>query len=222
MENEMLDNNEVFEEKEEENGKVSLFNVLQVCSEFLVTGGSEEATKNFEELKQKLQIRTYLPLSMKENALERALLAFNAKSEDSVAFGTAKEVSLMFHGLLSYVINLDVSEIDLFANEEVYDCFTTSGLFDYIMQFCHFDFYRMEQQYNGMFEYMNVKTLLESLNFASEDSVKSLAEEFKQFKLAQTPDVLKYYAKISEANDPLLNDVAEEIKEKAFEATQEK
>ena len=69
---------------------------------------------------------------------------------------------------------------------------------------------------------MNVKTLLESLNFASEDSVQSLAEEFKHFKLAQTPDVLKYYAKISETNDPLLNEVAEEIKEKAFEAAQEK
>ena len=205
----------------EQMNEVSLLDLLQACSDFLVSGGAPEASARFDELKQRLQVRTYLPLAMKENALERALLAFNAKSEEATAFGTAKEVALMFHGLLSYVINLNVSDIDLYQNEEVYDCFTASGLFDYIMQFCHFDFYRMEQQYNGMFEYMNVKAMVENLNLASEESVQSLAEEFKQFRLNQTPDVLQYYAKISENNDPLLHTVAEEMKEKALEATKE-
>lgn len=205
-----------------QDNQITMLELLTVCTNFLVSAGSEEATQEFEKLKQKMQIRTYLPLSQKENALERALLSFNAQDDDAVAFGTAQEVALMFEGLLSYVINLDMTDMNFYQTAEIYDCFTASGLFDYILQFCHFDFYRLEQQYKGMFEYMNVKTLLESLNLASEDSVNSLVEEFKSFKLAQTPEILKYYAKISEVNDPLLNTVAENIKEKAFEAAQEK
>ena len=222
MNNQEIEVNEKVENIETTNDNITMLDLLTVCTNFLLEPNSEETQAAFNNIKEKMQVRTYLPLAQKENALERALLSFNAKTDEAVAFGTAQEVALMFNGLLSYVINLDMNDVSFYENDEIYDCFMASGLFDYILHFCHFDFYRMEQQYKGMFEYMNVKTLPESLNFASEDSVQSLAEEFKHFKLAQTPDVLKYYAKISETNDPLLNEVAEEIKEKAFEAAQEK
>lgn len=192
-----------------------LFEVINVCSEYLTDPENEEKAKALEEMKNSLSVRTYLPLRQKAIVWQKVLSDIEMADEELYTFSMAKEIAMMFDGLLAYVENINYNIDAVLKDEGIYDILVISGIYDYILMFCKSDYERLEKGVSDILSLRGVQHIAESFARINPDALDRLTDEFKKFTLETKPEVLKMYADISAFNDPVLANVKEGIEQSA-------
>jgi len=116
--------------------KVLLSELLLKALDYLQNPLDKEKEKEFEDLKNLITVKVFLPLIDKEAILLR--IAYNqdqAFGDSAMGYTCVTELALIIHGLLAYT-NIDINIGIDYKQYGVYDTIMESGLYDYILSYC--------------------------------------------------------------------------------------
>lgn len=162
--------------------KVLLSELLLKALEYLKNPMDKEKSKEFEEYKNLIQVKTFLSLIDKEAALLN--ISYNqeqAFGDSSMGYTCVTELSLIVHGLLPYT-NIDINMGIDYNQYGVYDTIMQSGLYDYILSYCETDFQRLEAMLRQMISFDNLFSLVETLGTLDTKSIENLTQTITDFK----------------------------------------
>ena len=205
----------------EENKTFQIYEILAAAAEWLNDPENEEKAKKIEDIKSSLIIRAYMPLEQKEILMRKALI--DMQSDKEIMPYTASilyEIALVFDCLLGYVVNLDADIDNLYKDASFYDILQLSGIIDYILSFCEKDYESLRKMADRMISFDNLKELSKNIELTSPEQINELTEEFKRFRTDTSPEVFKHIGQIMASNDPLLNNIKNNIEGEAFKAAQ--
>ena len=205
----------------EENKTFQIYEILAAAAEWLNDPENEEKVKKIEDIKSSLIIRAYMPLEQKEILMRKALI--DIRGDEEIMPYTASilyEIALVFDCLLGYVVNLDADIDNLYKDASFYDILQLSGIIDYILSFCEKDYESLRKMADRMISFDNLKELSKNIELTSPEQINELTEEFKRFRTDTSPEVLKRIGQIMASNDPLLNNIKNNIEGEAFKAAQ--
>lgn len=198
-----------------------IYEILAAAAEWLNDPEDEEKANLFETIKSQLIVREYMPLGQKEICLRKAII--DVRSDEELMPYTASilyEIAVLFDCLLAYVVNLEPDIDSLYKDASFYDLIVMSGLKDYILSFCGKDYEDMRHMADRMITFDNLKELTKMLNFASDEEVRSLTNEFKNFTTNTDTELLRGLSKLMAMNDPLMNSIKNSVEDTAFRYAQ--
>ncbi len=162
--------------------KVLLSELLLKALDYLQNPLDKEKEKEFEDLKNLITVKVFLPLIDKEAILLR--IAYNqdqAFGDSAMGYTCVTELALIIHGLLAYT-NIDINIGIDYKQYGVYDTIMESGLYDYILSYCKTDFERLEMMLRQMISFDNLSSLVETLGKLDVDSIEKLTQTISEFK----------------------------------------
>lgn len=162
--------------------KVLLSELLLKALEYLQNPMDKEKEKEFEDLKNSIIVKVFLPLIDKEAVLLR--IAYNqdqAFGDSSMGYTCVTELALIVHGLFAYT-NIDINMGIDYKQYGVYDTIMESGLYDYILSYCKTDFERLETMLRQMISFDNLSSLVETLGKLDVDTIDKLTQTISEFK----------------------------------------
>lgn len=190
--------------------------VVEVCSKYLENPIDENNTKLFTELKKDLIIKSYIPVSEKVMILfKMSVDADKPVNIPSSIFTVGAEVVCLFDALFAYT-NIGIDFDDSFKTYENYDLIYSSGLADYILEFCHRDYDRLVHMFERTISYENLQDLTETLSKLDTKEIAKLTNSFKSFK-DENPQKFKDMADILRLNDDSLVGIKEAFEEDALD-----
>lgn len=201
-----------------------IYEVLAAAASYLDNPEDKELSAKFEEIKNGLIVREYMPIAQKELCIKKTLIDMRVDENTKATPYTASvlyEIALVFDCLLGYVVNLDYDIDGIYKDATFYDILAVSGLTKYILSFCKEDYSRLEQMANRMISFDNLKELSKNLELASPEQVARLTTEFKNFITDLNPEVLARLGGIAAADDPLLTNIKNIVEDTTFKAIDE-
>lgn len=205
----------------DKNGDITMQEILEICTDFLLNPEEQEVAEKFDDLRARLVIRPYLSLEQKEIVLSKTIEDIVAFDTEAFHFAVGLELSLTFNCLMAYVTNLDYDMPSFYKIPQFYDTIWVSGLGEYIVQYCEKDYEHLKDMVYQMLSFTNLKMLLSEISDISGDSINKLTQEFKSYKMNMNPDLIKNLADITRANDSLLHDIKDNIIEGAWKKVHE-
>lgn len=205
----------------EENKIYTIEEVLTVATEWLNDIENKEKLEALEEMKTSFVVRDYMPIVQKEILLRKALI--DTHFDEEIMPYTASilyEISIVFDGLLAYVVNLNPAIDSFYKDSAYYDVLKLSGIIDYILSFCEKDYDAFKHMADRMISFDNLNELSKNFELSSPEQVQQLTDEFKRFTTETNPEILKALGNIAAANDPLLTNIRTSIEDAAFKASQ--
>lgn len=139
-----------------------------------------EAEKRLNEAKGELVIRSYIPISEKEEIV-KSILAHTITSEDlySVSPYVAVEIGETIFGLMAYA-GLQVSDPWRDYMEDA-DLIWLTGVGDYIQSMCDFDFKKLQRMVDNSLNFYNLDNLIKSINAIDTTNVGKLVGQLSDF-----------------------------------------
>lgn len=201
---------------------IDIDDVIKSASDFLLHPEDEAITAEFEKIKRQLIIKKHLPIAQREAVILKTLI--DVRSIDSELnlgqIANAFEISLTFNAILAYT-NIDPDINVIYKDDIFYDVLWESGFIDYILNFCRSDYERVEKQIYQAVSYNNMVQLMENIDALNLDKMDDLTKKIKDYTLDMDPDMIKNLAEIAKMNDPLLNDLKNNLVEGAYKAIKE-
>ncbi len=198
-------------------GFVDILDLLEVASSWLVSPEDEETEKAFNEIKNQIVVKSFLPLTMKNALVKKAIFDLRTSDDSIDEFPQALEISLLFNVLLAYT-NIEWEDGLEVKDAAFYDILWASGVCDMILEYCRSDYERVVRMVENMFSFENLYNLVETINKMTPDSVEELTKEVKRIRLESDPQILHDYATLARAGDPILHKMADTIEETAYKA----
>ena len=186
---------------------VDILDLLETASSWLVSPEDKEVEKKFNEIKNQIIVKSFLPLTMKNALVKKAI--FDLRTSD--------EISLLFKVLLEYT-NIKWEDGLEVKDAAFYDILWASGVCDMILEYCRSDYERVVRMVENMFSFENLYNLVETINKMTPDSVEELTKEVKRIRLESDPQILHDYATLARAGDPILHKMADAIEDTAYKA----
>lgn len=215
----MEESKQIIEEKKEQDivnkDSVDILDLLETASSWLVSPEDKEAEKKFNEIKNQIIVKSFLPLTMKNALVKKAIFDLRTSDDTIDEFPQALEISLLFNVLLAYT-NIEWEEGLEVKDAAFYDILWASGVCDMILEYCRSDYERVVRMVENMFSFENLYSLVETINKMTPDSVDELTKEVKRIRLEADPKILHDYATLARAGDPILHKVADAVEEAAY------
>ena len=199
---------------------VDILDLLETASSWLVSPEDKEVEKKFNEIKNQIIVKSFLPLTMKNALVKKAIFDLRTSDDSIDEFPQALEISLLFNVLLEYT-NIKWEDGLEVKDAAFYDILWASGVCDTILEYCRSDYERVVRMVENMFSFENLYNLVETINKMTPDSVEELTKEVKRIRLESDPQILHDYATLARAGDPILHKMADAIEETAYKAAKE-
>lgn len=213
-----MEENKIIEEKNIINkDSVDILDLLETASSWLVSPDDKEAEKKFNEIKNQIIVKSFLPLTMKNALVKKAIFDLRTSDDSIDEFPQALEISLLFNVLLAYT-NIEWEDGLEVKDAAFYDILWASGVCDMILEYCRPDYERVVRMVENMFSFENLYSLVETINKMTPDSVEELTKEVKRIRLESDPKILHDYATLARASDPILHKIADAVEETAYKA----
>lgn len=196
---------------------VDILDLLETASSWLVSPEDKEAEKKFNEIKNQIIVKSFLPLTMKNALVKKAIFDLRTSDDSIDEFPQALEISLLFNVLLAYT-NIEWEDGLEVKDAAFYDILWASGVCDVILEYCRSDYERVVRMVENMFSFENLYNLVETINKMTPDSVDELTKEVKRIRLESDPQILHDYATLARAGDPILHKMADAIEDTAYKA----
>lgn len=196
---------------------VDILDLLEASSTWLAFPDDEVARKNFDEIKNKIVIKSFLPLEMKNALVKKAIFDIRTSDDRIDEFPQALEISLLFNVLLAYT-NIEWEDGLEVKDAAFYDILWASGVCDMILEYCRPDYERVVRMVENMFSFENLYNLVDIINKMTPDSVEELTKEVRRIRLDTDPKILHDFATMARAGDPLLHKMADAVEETAYKA----
>ena len=196
---------------------VDILDLLETASSWLVSPENKEAEKKFNEIKNQIIVKSFLPLTMKNALVKKAIFDLRTSDDSIDEFPQALEISLLFNVLFAYT-NIEWEDGLEVKDAAFYDILWASGVCDMILEYCRPDYERVVRMVENMFSFENLYSLVETINKMTPDSVEELTKEVKRIRLESDPKILHDYATLARSSDPLLHKVADAVEETAYKA----
>lgn len=222
----MKENKQIIEDQESDvkvnfpPDSVDILDLLEIASSWLVYPENKEAEKKFNEIKNQIVVKSFLPLTMKNALVKKAIFDLRTSDDSIDEFPQALEISLLFNVLLEYT-NIKWEDGLEVKDAAFYDILWASGVCDMILEYCRSDYERVVRMVENMFSFENLYNLVETINKMTPDSVDELTKEVKRIRLESDPQILHDYATLARAGDPILHKMADAIEETAYKAAKE-
>lgn len=208
------------EQAENKKDKIyQIYEILSAAASWLDDPEDKEKSRAFENIKDSLIVREYIPIAQKEICLKKTLLDIKGDN-DSTPYSIAVEyeINLLFDCLLAYVVNLESDINTLYKDASFYDLLVTSGLKDHILSFCAKDYAEMKQMADKMIAFDNLRDLVDTFDMASPESVQEMTRAFKNFTSDSNIDMIKRLGDIMANNDPILTNIKASVEDGAYKA----
>ena len=196
---------------------VDILDLLETASSWLVSPEDKEAEKKFNEIKNQIIVKSFLPLTMKNALVKKAIFDLRTSDDSIDEFPQALEISLLFNVLLAYT-NIEWEDGLEVKDAAFYDILWASGVCDMVLEYCRSDYERVVRMVENMFSFENLYNLVETINKMTPDSVEELTKEVKRIRLESDPQILHDYATLARAGDPILHKMADAIEDTAYKA----
>lgn len=173
----------------ENNNYLSLNKYFELCLNFEdnPTSENELAIKTF--LSQ-LQIKDFL--SLKQKTIVAITITKDLIDElDSSGAASTLEIGKLFHGLLSYVINIKDDIGMLNRTFIAYDYCYMYGLADTILNICSKDYQRLCSYIDNMINISNAYRLIQTASVLNDTEYNKWINTMKDLKEQITPEMLK-------------------------------
>lgn len=197
--------------------KIDILDLLETASSWLVSPEDKEVEKKFHEIKNQIVVKSFLPLTMKNALVKRAIFDLRTSDDSIDEFPQALEISLLFNVLLAYT-NIEWEDGLEVKDAAFYDILWASGVCDMILEYCRSDYERVVRMVENMFSFENLYKLVETINKMTPDSVEELTKEVKRIRLESNPQILHDYATLARAGDPILHKMADAVEGSAYKA----
>ena len=197
--------------------KIEFLEFIEACTGFINNPEDEEAVKKYNEMQNKLVVKSYLPIGDKTLVLYRMVI----DSDKSInlpasVFTTGLELAALFNGLLAYT-NVDNNVPLQYKIYETYDVIYQSGMADYILSFCQNDYNRLMKMMERTLEYSNLIEFVNTVKNMDTKEIQKLIAEVKTLQQTIDPDTLKNLSTIIQYNDPLMHQLKEEVVDVALD-----
>lgn len=194
---------------------VDILDLLETASSWLVSPEDKEVGKKFNEIKNQIIVKSFLPLTMKNALVKKAIFDLRTSDDSIDEFPQALEISLLFNVLLEYT-NIKWEDGLEVKDAAFYDILWASGVCDMILEYCRSDYERVVRMVENMFSFENLYNLVETINKMTPDSVDELTKEVRRIRLESDPQILHDYATLARAGDPILHKMADAVEETAY------
>lgn len=87
------------------------------------------------------------------------------------------------------------------------------------MSYCEDDYNKLVIMGNRMISFDNINELIKNIQLTSPEQLERLTGEIKNFASNINPKVLKHLSDIAAVNDPMLNNIKNNINESAYNET---
>lgn len=194
---------------------IDILKLLEAIRDFFTDPQNEEKQRAFEELRQKITVKSTLPLLQKGIVIKRALLDIATEQEndeDGLVTSINFEKFMTFDVLLAYS-NIGPEIENVFKDAVFYDMLWESGVCDDILKYCERDYNKTVDLIYRELSWENTKELVAALKNLSTESIEGLTKEFKEFKANLDPDLLNSMLEITGNGDPLLQAVRDGLDE---------
>ena len=183
--------------------------VLKVCADFISAPEDKEKVAAYDDMCQKLTVRSYLTMQEKVIALVRIVIDSDKDYDVPASFFTAGvEMACLFDGLISYT-NLEQDLSIEEKNYENYDLLYQSGFADYVLGFCQKDYNRLVCMMERTFSFENLMELTSSIKEMDVGALDNLTNELRNCKKDLDPEILRDLADILRYNDSNLSRLKE-------------
>ena len=81
---------------------VDILDLLETASSWLVSPEDKEVERKFNEIKNQIIVKSFLPLTMKNALVKKAIFDLRTSDDSIDEFPQALEISLLFNVLLEY------------------------------------------------------------------------------------------------------------------------
>ena len=108
---------------------VDILDLLETASSWLVSPEDKEAEKKFNEIKNRIIVKSFLPLTMKNALVKKAIFDLRTSDDSIDEFPQALEISLLFNVLLAYT-NIEWEDGLEVKDAAFYDILWASGVCD--------------------------------------------------------------------------------------------
>ena len=131
----MKENKQIMENQEPEeeailpSDSVDILDLLETASSWLVSPEDKEVEKKFSEIKNHIVVKSFLPLTMKNALVKRAIFDLRTSDDSIDEFPQALEISLLFNVLLAYT-NIEWEDGLEVKDAAFYDILWASGVCD--------------------------------------------------------------------------------------------
>lgn len=201
---------------------MTLKEVLKVCADFISAPEDAEKVSAYNDMCQKLVVKSYMPIQEKVVAIVRVIIDSDKDYDVPATFFTAGiEIASLFDGLISYTnLTQDLSIED--KTYENYDSLYQSGFADYVLQFCQKDYERLVHMIERTISFENLNELTSSLREMNVGALDELTNELRKCKKELDPKVLRDIADIMAYNDPSLSRIKDILEAEALQVVDEK
>lgn len=176
--------------------QIKLSDLLALCLQCKFNSAEAENFTKLNEMLGKFIVRSYLPLVDKEITLLSIISVYEGAESFSDAI-MRTEIGKVIFGLFAYIANLEV-DIDYNAlTYVVVDPLYELGVVDYILDFCRQDYSRLERMLQDALNASNVERIANLSGELSQEKLKNMTKELKEFKQELTPDFLEVIKQIS-------------------------
>ena len=189
--------------------KIDFYALIDFLKKYIKGEYSEEA---YENLLEKLNIKSYLPMEVKAQLLITILIDIKYSNNFVSEIATVDlEMKKLFKGLLAYT-DVDTFFINYATIEfETFDVLYQSGLVDDILKVCEKDYERLDKMIRQAVSFEGIveaNTLMANIQPKEMDKAIKNATKFMQNFDNEALDKL---AKIATLQDPIVNDIAKII-----------
>lgn len=108
---------------------VDILELLETASSWLVSPEDKEVEKKFNEIKNQIIVKAFLPLTMKNALVKKAIFDLQTSDDSIDEFPQALEISLLFNVLLAYT-NIEWEDGLEVKDVAFYDILWASGVCD--------------------------------------------------------------------------------------------
>lgn len=159
-----------------------------------------ENLKQFKQLMNKIEIKTFIPLVEKQTVLLNMTEDLSDEfGDESTAFSCGAELSFIINAIDKYT-NI-IIDID-YMKYSVYDSLYETGIVDYISSVCQKDWDRLERMYRQMISFDNLQRLIEGLNGLKVEEFEKAVSNFKDFVSTTDKDLMETFVDITKREDP--------------------
>ena len=189
--------------------KIDFYALIDFLKKYIKGEYSEEA---YENLLEKLNIKSYLPMEVKAQLLITILIDIKYSNNFVSEIATVDlEMKKLFKGLLAYT-DVDTFFINYATIEfETFDVLYQSGLVDDILKVCEKDYERLDKMIRQAVSFEGIveaNTLMANIQPKEMDKAIKNAMKFMQ---GFDNEALDKLAKIATLQDPMVNEIAKII-----------
>lgn len=198
--------------------RLSLREFLNLCVNF-ESDPSEENDKKIQDFLGQLQIKEYL--SLKEKAIiAMSILSDIGKDFDAIGTSSMLEMGKIFHGLCSYVVNLDMDIDFLSKTYAAYDVVMRYGFYDKVSAYCEKDYMRLCNYIDNSINASNIYYLIQTAALLDNERLEEWTKVMDEVKETLTPEVMKSLETVNLANKDVTKELFSAIAENSLAKAQ--